>query len=168
MRKIQVRLATDKDAQIIYNLILHSSDETNFLALDSAERLEEGFSKESVENLINGNLNRMFICFFEDIPIGVLGIHYMQRKRFKHRASIGINVLKKYWGLGAGKALLSKAIEHFNDDKELTKLELEVRSDNNRAIKLYEKFGFKIEGEISQYFHINGISYSGYIMGIEK
>lgn len=47
MRKIQVRLVTDKDAQIIYNLILHSSDETNFLALDSAERLEEGFSKEN-------------------------------------------------------------------------------------------------------------------------
>ena len=76
--------------------------------------------------------------------------------------------MKKHWGLGVGKALLSKAIEYFNSNKELTKLELEVRSDNNRAIKLYKKFGFKIEGEIAQYFHVNDISYSGYMMGIEK
>lgn len=166
--KIQVRLATIKDTQVIYDLLLQSSDETDFLAVDSKERLEEGFSKEKIENLLSNNFDRIFICFLENIPVGMLGIHFMQRKRFKHRASIGINVLKKYWNLGAGKALLSKAIEYFSSDKELTKLELEVRSDNNQAIKLYEKFGFKIEGEISQYFHINGISYSGYIMGMEK
>lgn len=166
--EIKVRLATIKDAQIIYDLLFQSSDETDFLAVDSKERLEEGFSKEKIKTLLSNNSDRIFICFLGSVPIGMLGIHFMQRKRVKHRASIGINVLKKYWELGAGKALLSKAIEHFNSDKELTKLELEVRSDNNRAIKLYEKFGFKIEGEISQYFHINGIFYSGYIMGIEK
>lgn len=166
--KIQVRLTTIKDAQVIYDLLFQSSDETNFLAVDSKERLEEGFSKEKIENLLSNNSDRIFICFLENILAGMLGIHFMQRKKFKHRASIGINVLKKHWGLGVGKALLSKAIEYFNSNKELTKLELEVRSDNNRAIKLYKKFGFKIKGEIAQYFHVNDISYSGYIMGIEK
>ncbi|WP_448820254.1 hypothetical protein [Cetobacterium sp.] len=39
--KIQVRLATIKDAQVIYDLLFQSSDETNFLAVDSKERLEE-------------------------------------------------------------------------------------------------------------------------------
>lgn len=123
-------------------MIFHFSYETKFLALDSVERLEERFSKESVENLINDNLNRMFIYFLKIFQLEFLEFVICKEKDLK--------------------------IEHFNGDKELTKLELEVRSDNNQAIKLYEKFGFKIEEEISKYFHINGISYSEDIMGVEK
>ena len=47
--KIQVRLATIKDAQVIYDLLFQSSDETNFLAVDSKALTYASFSSAFVE-----------------------------------------------------------------------------------------------------------------------
>ncbi len=168
MKNINVRQAVIDDAPTLFDLILQSSYETDFLALSPAERINEGFSKEKIENLLKNESTIMFICFFNDLPIGNLGIHFTKRERFKHRASIGMNVIKDYWGIGAGTSLLTKALEYFLSDKNLTKLELEVRADNVRAINLYKKFDFKIEGNISKFFRINDQYYSAYIMGLEK
>lgn len=167
-----VKLFNDKNKidtyiEDIYNIMLQCSDETTNLAVSSKERIAEGFSPNKIKEGIGKNI--YYICYLNnDEPIGVLGVHFNTRERFKHRASIGINILKKYWGKGYGNILVQNLIEDFNNNLFLKKLELEVRSDNIPAINLYKKYGFKIEGEISQYFHIDGKFISAYIMGLEK
>jgi len=49
----------------------------------------------------------------------------------------------------------------------ITKLQLQVRTDNDRAVQLYQKLGFSIEGKITQAMKINHIYFDDYIMGQE-
>ena len=61
--------------------------------------------------------------------------------RARHRLTLGICVLRAYWGLGIGTALLQTLIEEARKTPA-EQLELEVVAANERAIRLYERFGF--------------------------
>lgn len=81
----------------------------------------------------------------------------MQRfhRRMSHRAEVGISVVKEYWGMGIGSALM-EAIISFAKEHGIRQLNLEVRSDNERAIRLYEKFGFQKLVTFPAFFRIDG------------
>ena len=64
-----------------------------------------------------------------------------------HAATIGIGLLAEARGLGNGARLLRAAIDHAWE-RGLTRLELTVRTDNHRAIALYERMGFVTEGRL--------------------
>ena len=82
-----------------------------------------------------------YLAMDEDMIVGTANFDVSSRERMKHAASIGIAVRKSYWGKGVGSMLMEKLIEHGR--KIRTKvIYLEVRSDNNRAIALYNKYGF--------------------------
>lgn len=79
--------------------------------------------------------------------------HYYPR-RMSHRAELGITVLMSEWGKGLGNRLMETVIEYAkNSGIEI--IELAVRSDNERAIRLYEKHDFKEIGEYESYFKID-------------
>jgi putative acetyltransferase len=59
--------------------------------------------------------------------------------------SLGIAILPEARGLGGGRALLEAIVEH-GRACGAHKLELEVWSDNGRAIALYASAGFDVEG----------------------
>ncbi len=147
----------------VFNVLLKCSDETDFLSCSSTERLESGFSMDSFSKFLNSRAdsdNDFFIALYNGKVIGMLGVHCESRSRFSHRASIGMNILKKFWGIGAGTLLLDTAIKYFYDTATLTKLELEVRSDNDRAISLYQRMGFVKEATIKKHFLIGTTYYS--------
>ena len=74
--------------------------------------------------------------------VGLAGIEAVGRKyKVKHRAELGISVLKEYWGLGLGKAL-SKACIQCAKDAGYAQLELNVVAENEAAISLYKSLGF--------------------------
>ena len=56
-----------------------------------------------------------------------------------------------YAGRGAGTALLRALIDQADRWLNLTRIELTVWSDNDRAIGLYERFGFEREGLLRAY-----------------
>lgn len=56
-----------------------------------------------------------------------------------------MGVIAEYRGHGIGNALMQATLDKAQT-QGLTRIELDVREENHRAIKLYEKFGFKIEG----------------------
>ena len=49
-------------------------------------------------------------------------------------------------GKGVGTALMQAAVDLADKWLNLARLELDVFTDNERAIKLYKKFGFLVEG----------------------
>lgn len=61
--------------------------------------------------------------------------------KVRHRAEFGISVVKKYWGLGIGKALLTSCIECAKT-AGYSQLELKVVAENERAVSMYERAGF--------------------------
>ena len=87
----------------------------------------------------------------------IIGIANVSRKkrRMSHRASIGISVRRCAWHGGVGTALM-EALIAFARKNGIEQLELEVRSDNDRAIRLYERFGFAKVGTIPAFLKVNG------------
>ena len=74
---------------------------------------------------------------------GMAGIEAVGSKyKVKHRAEFGISVLKEYWGLGLGKALMQACIQCARE-AGYVQLELNVVAENERAIALYKSLGFE-------------------------
>jgi len=61
--------------------------------------------------------------------------------RARHRAGVGISILKAYWGKGIGTALMRAMIDAAKTTA-IEQLELEVVSTNETAIRLYTRCGF--------------------------
>lgn len=131
---------------------------------------EEGlpFSVEQEREFLANmeGVNAMFVARADERIVGSIGIHPVgSSKRMAHRASFGITVVKEYWGQGVGSALLQTAID-FAKEAGIAVLSLEVRSDNARAIALYEKFGFRKIGHFPDFFRVNGESVDFELMNL--
>ena len=100
---------------------------------------------EEVDQIVEENLadkNRTeFIIMVDNKPIGHIHINENNRKKY---FTIDIAIGEKdYWNKGCGSKALQLACDWFkfnHADEEA--LELEVNTDNPRAIRCYEKVGF--------------------------
>ena len=63
-----------------------------------------------------------------------------------HRASLGISVMKEFRGCGIGTSLLKATLKACRGKFEI--IELDVFSNNKRAIRLYRRFGFTRYGHL--------------------
>ena len=71
------------------------------------------------------------------------GVHPGDRAR--HRAGVGISILKAYWGRGIGTAMMRALIDAAKTTS-LEQLELDVVSTNESAVRLYTRCGFEEYG----------------------
>ena len=67
------------------------------------------------------------------------------KSRLLHRSDLGISILKDYWHLGLGSALMERLIA-FAQRSGYEQIELTVESKNRRAVNLYMKYGFTVFG----------------------
>ncbi|WP_083232621.1 GNAT family acetyltransferase [Endozoicomonas atrinae] len=79
--------------------------------------------------------------------LGHLGLRIQDNPRRKHCASFGITIHPNAQGKGIGKQLMAAMVELADSWLNLVRIELDVYTDNSRAIALYQGFGFEIEGE---------------------
>ena len=87
----------------------------------------------------------------------IIGTASLNRKpnRMRHRGVFGISLKKAWWGCGAASAL-TEAVLAFAMENGFSQLNLEVRSSNARAIRLYEKYGFRKLCTFPHFFLIDG------------
>lgn len=112
---------------------------------------------------IAGNFS--LVAVVDEQVAGQLGLHtFPNHPRRKHAGTIGMGVHDDWQGRGLGKALLGAAIDLAENWLNITRLELEVFTDNERAIKLYERFGFEREGTLRQHAFRNGRYVDSYSM----
>ena len=111
---------------------------------------------EYIKSFLKDERSCSFFAWRDGEIIGDVRISGMPR-RMNHRAELGITVLKSEWNKGLGSRLLKMAIEYVKSHG-IEIINLEVRSDNFRAIHVYEKFGFRKIGTSFAYFKI-GDSY---------
>ena len=98
-----------------------------------------------------------------DVSSGkILGCGIVERNRIarlSHNAEISLTVVRDSWGQGIGTRLMEMMID-FAKRSGAYALTLTVRSDNRRAISLYERFGFSRVGTFPNMFLINGAYHS--------
>ncbi|GAA5214090.1 GNAT family N-acetyltransferase [Corallincola platygyrae] len=82
--------------------------------------------------------------------VGQLGLSTIANPRRKHTANFGMGVCQTVLRQGVGSALLKAALDMCDNWLAVTRVELEVYTDNDAAIALYKKHGFVVEGEHKQ------------------
>lgn len=101
----------------------------------------------------------------EDEIVGQLGLHtFPNRPRRRHAGQIGMAVRDDWHGKGTGTALMGAAVDLADKWLNLTRLELDVYTDNEPAIRLYKNFGFVIEGTLVNYAYRDGQYVDTYTM----
>ena len=97
------------------------------------------------------------VACVEGEVVGNLGLHMVDRPRRRHVGDMGMMVRDDWQGKGVGSALLEAALDLADNWLGLRRIELHVHADNDRAIALYRKFGFELEGTHRAYALRNGV-----------
>jgi putative acetyltransferase len=115
--------------------------ERRFLAQVEALPLDrvQGFVRETVASGA-----AQFVATDGALVVGWCDVLPAWAHAIQHCGSVGMGLLPAYRGRGIGKRLLSAALAKARSNG-ITRVELEVRSDNAPAIKLYEHMGFTRE-----------------------
>lgn len=159
-----IREASGADAKkmLYYNNIV--GFETDFLSFDgSTFNISEEKEARFLERFKNSKKNLMLIALDGEKIVANASVEANRTERYNHRAELSITVLREYWGQGIGTALMENLID-FSKEAGYKSIYLDVRSDNERAIYLYKKFGFKRLGVYHNYFFIKGKYYDADLM----
>ncbi len=104
---------------------------------------------------MDGTFN-LLACVENEI-VGQLGLHtFPHNPRRRHVGQVGMAVRDDWQGKGVGSALMSAAMDLADNWLNLSRIELEVYTDNEHAISLYKKFGFVIEGTHIRFAYRDG------------
>lgn len=144
--EIKIREIEVEDYKELLDFMKKVKGETNFLlGYPDEMKLSYEDEKEHIKKVKSSETSNHFVAIKGDKIIGCTNFNGNIARKMKHYGTIGISVLKEYWGRGIATALLEKLIS-WSKEKGIKKINLDVFENNERAIKLYEKFGFKLEG----------------------
>ena len=93
----------------------------------------------------------MLLACIDGEPVGQAGLHAWTNPRRAHAMWIGMAVRDDFAGRGIGSALMRELCAIADGWLNVFRLELTVYTDNARAIALYRKFGFELEGTHKAY-----------------
>lgn len=100
--------------------------------------------------------------------LGNIALTVESAMRRRHAGSIVIAVSPDSHGQGIGTMLMQTIIDLADNWLGLSRLELQVYTDNTPAIALYEKFGFITEGTLRHYAYRDGKLCDLYMMARTK
>ena len=89
---------------------------------------------------------------------------FPNKPRRRHAGQIGMAVRDDWQGMSVGSSLMQAAVDLADRWLNLSRLELEVYTDNELAVRLYKKFGFNIEGTLIRYGFRDGQYVDAYMM----
>jgi putative acetyltransferase len=105
----------------------------------------------------------MLVAELDGRIVGTIGL-VLSHGRRAHTGAIGMSVDEAYQGRGIGTALMAAIIDLADNWYNLLRLELQVYTDNEVAIRLYHRFGFVIEGTLRSYAFRAGAFADAYYM----
>jgi len=166
-KELQIRKARKEDAaELIQYLNIVGGESDNLLfganefhmTIEQEEKYIEGLSNSSTSVLLVGTIEGKFVC--------VGNISAPMKGRIAHQCNLAMSVLKKFWGLGVGTHLISALIDFAKRAEKLEIIHLQVKSDNERAIALYKKMGFREIGMYPKYTKINDQYFDDILMNL--
>lgn len=162
-----IREADPADASDLLTYLRQVGGESDNLLFDQSGvpmTLEQ--EERYLADLKHAERQAMFMALLDDRIVGTGQIIAFGRDRISHRASLAISVLKVYWGQGVGSRLMERLID-FAKQVGVEVITLEVRADNERGIRLYEKFGFQDFGRLEHFFKVRGRYYAARYMVLD-
>lgn len=153
--EIKIREALPSDAGQILEHIKICGGETDNLSYGSEGlKLSIEEEKKFLENLLKSKNQIMLVAETNGSIVGTANYSTSNIKRMSHRGTIGVCVQKKFWKRGIATSFMKQLIKFGREEAKGEIISLKVRSDNDSAIHLYKKFGFKKIGTFEGYYRI--------------
>ena len=162
-----IREAQPSDAQELIDFVNAVGGESDFLTrganeFDLTEQEEAEFLAKC-----QATANHIYlVVVVEERIVGTLNFAAGKRRRVSHSGEFGMSVSKAYWGQGVGSRLLDGLLEWAQKTNSIKKINLRVRADNDRAVKLYERKGFVREGTLTNEMCVDGQYFDLYALGL--
>ena len=125
-------------------------DDAEALSIIDEQCFKEGnerYSKKAFEEEIKEISKQYIVALYGGLVIGYIGL----QKLGEELNLLKVAVLPQYQKLGVGFKLMQLSF-NYKTQNNLSNYFLEVREDNSKAIKLYQKFGFKTETKREKYY----------------
>ena len=143
-RTLLLRDPAEADAPEMVDYLKIVGGETDFLLCD--ENGIEGLTLEGEIDWIRATLaaknTKMFVGTIDGEIVLVCDVRAAARSRVAHCAGVAISIKRSCWHVGVGSIAMQAMIDYARSTGELKQLSLEVREGNDRAIALYQRFGF--------------------------
>lgn len=163
---VQVRRARISDAQPLIDhahAVAGESDNLTFGIGEFDITFEQ--QKRFLSSLKRSTSHLYLVAVIDGAIVGSLSLHRGKRPRTAHEGEFGMSVRKSHWGQGIGSRLMTRMITWCRTNG-VTKINLRVRTDNQRAMSLYLRHGFEFEGRNRRAFLIDGHYHDTYAMGL--
>ncbi len=145
---LKLREGEQTDAASSLSFVEKVSAQSKFLTFGPGEFGQSIAEQEKTILDKKTRVNELFLlAFIDETIVSQMTVNSSQRLRIRHAVEFGLSVDKAYWGIGVGNAMLDYLIHWAVQSPLVRKINLQVLSTNTNAIKLYEKFGFALEGK---------------------
>ncbi|EES49975.1 GNAT family N-acetyltransferase [Clostridium botulinum] len=162
--KVYLRLMQVSDIKRLYDLANdYEVKKYNDKMLEMGKKIQ---INEGTNNINIYKRKALSIINKKNVLVGFMT--YKQSDYCKNVYSIGITIGKKYWNRGYGQDSIKTLIKYLFDDLNAKRIQLEVVSENIRAIKCYKKCGFIEEKIRKARYYMDGKYTDIIIMGILK
>lgn len=148
--EVTIRRSEAADAAAMSRLMSHPEVLPGLMQLPYGS--EEQWRARLTDNLAPGRSDLPLVAVSQGEVVGSAGLHAAGPAiRRRHVMHLGLAVLPSAQGKGVGKALMAALVDYADNWGQVLRIELGVYVDNNRAIALYKRFGFEIEGRQRAY-----------------
>ncbi len=167
-RELLIRQARASDAAALLKHVEGMTNESDFTTWMPGEfSLTEEQEAELMEQYRADETKLFMVAIMADVIAGTLNFSAGNREKLRHRGQFGVGVRKHAWGNGIGGHLMDTLIAWALDGGVIKKINLQVREDNVRAIDLYRRKGFVLEGTLSREIAEDGEFFAVHCMGLE-
>jgi RimJ/RimL family protein N-acetyltransferase len=150
---ILVETATDRDAEDVVDLYRRVLAEGRWFITHVDEFTGDAASQTKVIRQWNSATNcRFLVARVDGMVVGAMSITGGNKDRTKHVGFIEIYVDHAARGLGVGRSLMEAGTQWAGSNPILRKLALHVFEDNLRAVDMYKRSGFRLEGRLEGEF----------------
>ena len=155
-----IRLLQTDDSLAVIELLNKLDSETDFSPYMEGERRLNAF--QLATNMAMGTQTLFGAESFGKL-VGYIVLSRELASRLQHNCVIGLGVLESHQRQGIGHALMLRG-EEWARQQSILRMELTVTTSNERAVQLYGKLAYTIEGTKKASFLLNGNYYDEYIM----
>ncbi|EJR54930.1 hypothetical protein IIM_01870 [Bacillus cereus VD107] len=161
-----IRSAAETDADQLSKLRVQIDGETENMDREQGEGHIDTIGFQQIIKTDSEKMKNLFlVAEVRNRIVGFSRCEGSDLKRLSHKVEFGVCILKEFWGYRIGKEFLQESI-NWADANKVKKIALQVLETNDKAMHLYKKLGFEVEGVLKNDKRLSdGKYYNTVIMG---
>lgn len=161
---IEVRHALESDGASVVALRRRLFQETDYMLWEADEFTQSADEESKRITRLNTRPNSLVILAEEGSTlVGLLTAVGGEVRRLRHSATLALGVAQSHWGQGVATRMLEHVVA-WSASAGLHRLELTVHTTNLRAVAVYLRAGFQLEGVRRSSLIVGGRYVDEYLM----